>query len=236
MYLGLNESEQLAVVSRDLRAQHPTIDYWVAPSSIALARVAERLQGTGVEVGSQNVSWGGAGALTGESTAAQLKEAGAAFAIVGHSERRHQCGESIELCVKRAVSALQQGFRIIFCVGETKPERQAGRTESVIAAQLTPLLQELSGDHREHLIVAYEPVWAIGTGDAASPGQADQAHRFIQNLIGAPQVPVLYGGSVTADNIAEYLKLDAVFGALVGGASVHKDKLAALLKAASTSV
>ena len=180
---------------------------------------------SGRTIYAQNVHWEPEGAFTGEVSAAMLQELGVEGAIVGHSERRQYFGETDETVGRRAQAALDAGIRVIACVGETEHEREERATENVLRRQLAVL--------RPHprLVVAYEPVWAIGTGKTATPGLAQEAHAFIKSLL---DVPVLYGGSVKPDNAAELLDQPAIDGALVGGASLEVESFTAICDAAAT--
>jgi triosephosphate isomerase len=188
--------------------------------------------GAGVASGhviyAQNVHWAKEGAFTGEVSAPILAELGVAGAIVGHSERRQYFGETDETVARRVVAALEHGLRVIACVGESEEEREAGQTELVLRLQVEALA-DVVGAH-EDLVVAYEPVWAIGTGRSATPETAAEAHAFIRSILA---VPVLYGGSVTADNAEELLAPDEVEGALVGGASLDVDSFTAICETAA---
>jgi triosephosphate isomerase (TIM) len=175
----------------------------------------------------QNVHWDDEGAYTGEVSAAMLVEIGVAGAIVGHSERRQYFGESDEAVGKRARHALAGGLRVIACVGELEEERERGETEDVLRRQVSAL------EPHERLVVAYEPVWAIGTGKTATPETAQEAHAFIKGLI---EVPVLYGGSVKPENAEELLRQPDVDGALVGGASLDVDSFTAICAAAARTI
>jgi triosephosphate isomerase len=186
--------------------------------------------GAGVASGhtiyAQNVHWEDEGAFTGEVSAPMLRELGVYGAIVGHSERRQYFGETDDDVAKRARAALDAGLSVIACVGETEAERDAGETEDVLRRQASVLEAE------DNLVVAYEPVWAIGTGKTATPEIAQEAHAFIKSLL---DVPVLYGGSVKPDNAAELLAQPDVDGALVGGASLDVESFAAICLAATRS-
>ena len=178
---------------------------------------------SGLTVFSQNVHWEPEGAFTGEISVAMLQEIGVAGAIVGHSERRQYFGETDETTARRAAAALAAGLRVIACVGESEQEREARETETVLRRQVSALAAH------PQLVIAYEPVWAIGTGKTATPQIAQDAHAFIKSILDAP---VLYGGSVKPDNAKELLSQPAVDGALVGGASLDPDSFAAICHAA----
>jgi triosephosphate isomerase (TIM) len=186
--------------------------------------------GAGVESGlttfAQNVHWADEGAFTGEVSTKILLELGVAGAIVGHSERRQYFGETDETVGMRTEQALGAGLRVIACVGELEEERDRGETEDVLRRQVSVL------SRHENLVVAYEPVWAIGTGKTATPEIAQEAHALIKSLL---DVPVLYGGSVKPDNAAELLAQPDVDGALVGGASLEVDSFTAICQAAIPS-
>lgn len=196
----------------------------LCPPYVSLAAAVE----TGQAVFAQNVHWAPEGAYTGEVSAPMLLELGVSGAIVGHSERRQYFGETDETVARRTVAALEQGLRVIACVGESEEERESGQMELVLRVQVEAIA-DAAGDH-DGLVVAYEPVWAIGTGKTASPEQARDAHAFIKGLL---DVPLLYGGSVKPDNAAELLAQDGIDGALVGGASLEVESFTAICRAAA---
>jgi triosephosphate isomerase (TIM) len=173
----------------------------------------------------QNVHWADEGAFTGEISAPMLLELGVQGAIVGHSERRQYFGETDETVRLRTQHALEAGLRVIACVGESEEERERGETEAVLRRQVSVLT------HHDNLVIAYEPVWAIGTGKTATPEQAQEAHELIKGLL---DVPALYGGSVKPDNAAELLSQGHVDGALVGGASLEVESFTAICQAAAS--
>ena len=179
---------------------------------------------SGLSVYAQNVHWADSGAFTGEISAAMLLELGVKGSIVGHSERRQHFGETDEGTARRAAAALEAGLSVIACVGETEAERERDETEEILRRQVSVL-----GGHDE-LVVAYEPVWAIGTGKTATPEQAQQAHAFIKTLL---PVPVLYGGSVKPENAEELLSQPDVDGALVGGASLDLESFTSICETAA---
>jgi triosephosphate isomerase len=202
----------------------------VCPPFVSLPLALAALGSSHVAVFAQNAHWEAAGAFTGEVAAEMLAELGVRGAIVGHSERRALFGDTDQTVARRAVHALEAGLEVIACVGELEAERQAGHTEAVLRRQ-TAALAEAAGAH-ERLTLAYEPVWAIGTGRTATPEQAQEAHAFIRGLL---DVPILYGGSVKPDNAAELLSQPDVDGALVGGASLEVESFTAICRAASPS-
>jgi triosephosphate isomerase len=202
-----------------------SLDISVFPPFTSLAAAVSGLADTEVAVGAQNVHWARDGAFTGEVSAPMLRELGVYAAIVGHSERRQFFGETDETAARRASAALEAGLFVIACVGELESERAAGETEAVLRRQVGVLSED------DRLVVAYEPVWAIGTGKTATPDQAREAHAVIKGLL---DVPVLYGGSVTPGNGEELLAQEGVDGALVGGASLDLDSFAAICEIAAT--
>jgi triosephosphate isomerase len=202
------------------------VDILLCPPYVSLAAALE----AGRTVYAQNVHWEPSGAYTGEVSAEMLLELGVHGAIVGHSERRQLFGETDETVARRARSALQAGLGVIACVGETLEQRESGDTELVLKIQVEAIAFA-AGAH-ERLVIAYEPVWAVGTGRTASAQQAQEAHEFIKALL---DVPVLYGGSVKPENAAELLAESAIDGALVGGASLDTRSFAAICEAASSS-
>ena len=185
---------------------------------------------SGQTIYAQNVHWADEGPFTGEVSAPILVELGVRGAIVGHSERRQYFGDTDETVARRAVGALRHDLNVIACVGESAEERDSGQMELVLRLQVESLADAV-GAH-ERLVIAYEPVWAIGTGNMATPEQAQAAHTFIKSLL---DVPVLYGGSVKADNASELLAQPDVDGALVGGASLKVESFTAICQTASLS-
>ncbi|MFO0848738.1 MAG: triose-phosphate isomerase [Gemmataceae bacterium] len=211
----------------------------VCPPFPWLTAVADVVKGTAVGLGGQNCHYETEGAFTGEVSPQMLVDAGCGYVIVGHSERRHGLGETDAVLNKKAKAALAAGLSVIFCVGETLAEREAERTESVLETQLTAGLAGLTAAQMGTVVIAYEPVWAIGTGKVATPDQAQAAHAFIRRRIAglfdentANGVLIQYGGSVKADNAAGLLHLPDVDGALVGGASLKADQFLAIVQAA----
>jgi len=205
----------------------PHVCLLVFPPATALAAVAERCAGTRIDVGAQNLHSEAEGAFTGEISARMILEAGATHVLIGHSERRHLFGEQEELLARKLRFALEAGLRPVFCVGETLEQRDSGRTEELLELQLESALGGLRPQDLTPLLLAYEPVWAIGTGRTATQEQARDAHRFLRRLLQAGwgeeggRVPILYGGSVKPENAAELMGQDDVDGVLVGGASLE---------------
>ncbi|MFH1725487.1 MAG: triose-phosphate isomerase [Elusimicrobiota bacterium] len=202
----------------------------VAPPFPALTVVAEVLKGTGILLGGQNMHWEGKGAYTGEVSAGQLKDAGCSAVIIGHSERRQYFGETDEGVRKKLAAALAAGLTPIVCIGETLDEREDQKTWRVLETQLKGGLEGFAPADLQPLVVAYEPVWAIGTGKTATPGQAQEAHLFTRKTVAklhgealAQSMRILYGGSVKPDNVDILMAEPDVDGALVGGASLKAD-------------
>jgi triosephosphate isomerase len=194
----------------------------LCPPFVSLPAAVE----SGHTVFAQNVHWAEDGPFTGEVSAPMLLELGVAGAIVGHSERRQYFGETDETVARRALAALEAGLGVIACVGESEEEREAGQTELVLRLQVESI-RDAVGEH-DGLVLAYEPIWAIGTGRTATPELAQEAHAFVKGIL---DVPVLYGGSVKPDNAAELLGRADVDGALVGGASLEVESFEAICQA-----
>jgi triosephosphate isomerase len=215
----------------------PHVDVVIAPPFTALAACAHECDGSRVEVAGQNVHPKDAGAFTGEISPRMLVEAGCAWVIVGHSERRQHFGESDAFVAEKAAAALAAGLTPIVCVGETLAEREEGRTLAVVERQLRAVLPVLAGAARP-TAVAYEPVWAIGTGKNAGPAEAQEVHHAIRAWLGetsaalASDTRILYGGSVKPDNARDLLAAADVDGSLVGGASLDAPSFAAIVRAA----
>jgi triosephosphate isomerase (TIM) len=221
MYKGPAESAEFCLGLREQELEG--VDVVVCPPYVSLAVAVQLLAGTEIAVAAQNVHWGEEGAYTGEVAARMLRELGVYGTLVGHSERRQYFGETDETVGKRVHAALEAGLFVIACVGETEQEREQGETENVLRRQLSVLEPD------DNLVLAYEPVWAIGTGNTATPQLAQQAHAFIKSQL---EAPVLYGGSVKPDNAAELLAQPDVDGALVGGASLELESFTAICRIA----
>ena len=200
---------------------------------------ADRLRGTPVAWGAQNVSEHAQGAYTGEVSAAMLAEHGCRYVIVGHSERRTLFGEGSELVAQKYAAALKAGLTPILCVGETLAERERGATEDTVAAQLAAVVERSGAQSFAHAVIAYEPVWAIGTGKTATPEEAQTVHAFIRGRLAesdeavAANVQVLYGGSVKGSNAPQLFAMPDIDGGLIGGASLDASEFAAIVRAAS---
>ena len=210
------------------------VDIVVCPSHLLLSAVANPLESSNVRLGAQTLSEFDQGAYTGETSASTLVEVGCTYVIVGHSERRHLFGESSASVAEKSNAAVSAGLIPIICLGETQVERNQGITNRVIESQLAPF----GPDAFRNVVIAYEPVWAIGTGETASPAQAQEVHAFIRSSLAkidstaAETTRILYGGSVKPDNAAELFAGDDVDGGLIGGASLKADDFLAICRAA----
>ncbi|MCW7490454.1 triose-phosphate isomerase [Leptospira meyeri] len=211
----------------------------IFPSALHLESVSSLAKGSKLIVGAQNAYQSGLTAMTGEISPTQLAELGITTVLVGHSERRQFLGESSEFDNQKILYILKAGFRVVYCVGETWAEREKGNTFSVLEDQIKKGLKDITSDLFSKLVIAYEPVWAIGTGKVATPVEAEEAHAFIRKEIGnlfvgagaiAEGIQILYGGSVKPDNIKELLAKPNIDGGLVGGASQKLDSFLGLLK------
>jgi len=227
MYKTVHEAVVFVKEFRSLVKDITAVEIVVAPPFTALHAVAEAARSSNVGVSGQNLHWEKDGAFTGEISARMLREAGAEYVIVGHSERRRLFGETDQSVNRKVVAALGVGLTPIVCIGETLEEREAEQTLPVLDRQIKEGLDGLSGDQVHSLVIAYEPVWAIGTGRNATPEQAAEAHAHIRGRLrswfggsAADGCHVIYGGSVKPDNIHDLIVLPDVDGALVGGASL----------------
>ncbi len=215
------------------------VEVAICPPAVYLPAVADIVAGSSVVLGAQNLYAAGDGAYTGEVNAAMLTDVGCRYVILGHSERRQLMGETDAMVSKKMQSALSGNLIPIVCVGETQAEREAGKTESVVETQVRGSLAALDEVRAAAIVLAYEPVWAIGTGLTASPAQAEAVHAMIRQLLGeifspdvAAQIRIQYGGSVKPSNAAELLGQENIDGALVGGASLQAADFLAIIKAA----
>jgi len=208
----------------------------IAPPFTALRRAAELGEQIGIAVSAQDIHWEKEGAWTGAVSVAMIREAGCRYTLIGHSERRQFFGETDQSVTKKIRAALGGGLRAIVCIGESLAEREAGQTEAVLERQLTLGLAGLTEAEFSPIIIAYEPVWAIGTGRTATPEIAEEAHRFIRSRVGqsvsaavAEGLRILYGGSVKPENIRGLMTQPDIDGALVGGASLDPNSFAAII-------
>ncbi|XDD51584.1 triose-phosphate isomerase [Leptospira sp. WS92.C1] len=238
--MNLSEKEAISL-AQSIKEKIPSISKdrvsMIFPSTLHLASVARILEGTGIIVGAQNCYPSGLAAFTGETSPDQLREIGVQVVLIGHSERRQFMGESSSFCNEKVQFLLKNGFTALYCVGETLSERESGKTFEVISSQIREGLKRIESNSFSNLILAYEPVWAIGTGKVATPAQAQEVHAFIRKEIAglfvgasgvAESLSILYGGSVKPDNIQDLLKQKDIDGGLVGGASQKIDLYAGL--------
>ncbi len=236
MYKTPEQSRQFMEEFLPLVAGHTRDEIVICPPYVDIAAVAEKLNGSGIEVGAQNLYWETEGAYTGEVCAEMLLGAGCKWVIIGHSERRQYFGETDDTVNRRLKVAVEAGLSPIVCVGEVKEEREAGVTEDVLRRQCTRAFHGISARKAARLAIAYEPVWAIGTGLTATPEMASEAHQLIRqeaaNAFGdefAKQLRILYGGSVKPENAHALLGQMEIDGALVGGASLKADSFSRIV-------
>jgi len=236
MHTTSAEARELAgaVAARSMAADDREV--LLAPPFTALRDVAEEVSGSRIIIAAQNVCWEEKGAFTGEISPAMIKDCGASCAIVGHSERRQIFNESDEMINKRLLGALSFGLQVILCVGETLDEREDNRTFEILETQVRAGLQEVSLQLTANVVIAYEPVWAIGTGKTASTEQAQESHSFIRGLVEkmyektiADQMRILYGGSVKPANVDELMAQADIDGALVGGAALDAESFGRII-------
>ena len=237
MNLERKSALDLARALRDAVGNSSERDVAVFPPFVYLDEVVRALAGTSIKVGAQNLCDEKNGAFTGEISAEMLVDVGATTVLVGHSERRHLYGESDELCNRKLQRALAAGLNVILCVGEKLDERDAGRTEHVIGRQTTLGLKGVSAEQMSKLTIAYEPVWAIGTGRNATAEQAGSAHTYLRGVLAglydervAQALRIQYGGSVKPDNIATLMAAPDVDGALVGGAALKAESFLGIVR------
>ena len=230
MYKTISESvatiEQLKAIVTDTVG----VDIMVAPPFTSLAAVCEAAKGSNIEVGAQDLYWENEGAFTGEVSPAMLTDTGCRYVIIGHSERRQFFGETDESVNRKVAAAAQNGLIPVMCIGESESEREAGQTFSVLDKQIKKGLESLFVDKLGNLVIAYEPIWAIGTGKTATSDQAQEVHQYLRSLLTemfdsafAQALRILYGGSVKPENVAELMAMPDIDGALVGGASLKAD-------------
>lgn len=239
--MNLNRADSVALVE-GLKAaiSSPSCDVAVCPPAVYLDAVAQAAAGSDIQVGAQNVYHESSGAFTGELSPSMVTDIGCTYVILGHSERRNILGESNEDVNKKLLAALEAGLIPIVCVGELLEEREADQTLAVIQSQFDGSFAGLSAEQAAKCVIAYEPVWAIGTGKVATPAQAEEVHASLRKILAdkfgadvADAVRIQYGGSVKPDNAAELLSQPNIDGALVGGASLKADSFAAIIAAAS---
>jgi triosephosphate isomerase len=237
--MNLDGAQAVRLAGQLARAPLPDdLDVVICPPHVYLQAVGQAIADAPIALGAQNLYDRGNGAFTGEISAAMLCDVGCRYVIVGHSERRHLIGETNDMVNRKALAALAAGLVPIVCLGETLEERRAGRTRQVLEDQFDGSLASLSEEQVRGLVIAYEPVWAIGTGVVATPDEATAVHQDLRNLLAirynpvtAAQIRILYGGSVKADNAGRLLGEPDIDGALVGGASLEAQQFLAIIQA-----
>ncbi len=237
MYKTPDEAREFVRAFLPLVAGHERDEIVLCPPFVDLAAVVEAVKGSNVAVGAQNVAWEKEGAFTGEISAGMLLALGVSHAIIGHSERRQYFGETDDTVNARLKTALEAGLTPIVCVGEVLEERESGMTEEVLRRQCARAFRKISGKKAAKLVIAYEPVWAIGTGKTATPQMAAEAHALIRAEVAkamgqelADNLRILYGGSVKPENAGALMSEAEIDGALVGGASLKPDSFTAIVK------
>ena len=239
MYKDLSESQNLVSGIIGGLGNDNKCDVIVCPPFTSLSEVHSLIKNTPIKLGAQNVYFENEGAFTGEISAGMLKSVGCEYVIIGHSERRTIFGETDELVNKKIKKALSSGLKVIFCIGESLAQREEGITNNVVESQLQKGLDGISSDELQNVIIAYEPIWAIGTGKTATPEQAQEVHAFIRKYIAgkyskesAEKLVIQYGGSVKPDNASSLLSQPDIDGALVGGACLKADSFLSIIASA----
>ncbi|KQC13734.1 MAG: hypothetical protein APR63_07545 [Desulfuromonas sp. SDB] len=232
----LAESISWAKQAEYTAEQNREVMVGIAPSLFSINAIISEVKPQSLLVGAQNCHWSESGAFTGETSPASLQQIGCHFVILGHSERRHIFGETDQLISRRIKGALEHNLNVILCVGETLNQREQNKTIEIIKNQLANSLKDIKIDDFNNITIAYEPVWAIGTGRVASPDQAQEVHSYIREYLGSisPQlkekVRILYGGSVKPENWSDLNQMNDIDGALVGGASLIPDKFRSIVE------
>ncbi len=241
MYKNLSEATELVGELKEMVSAIAKTGIIVCPPATNLTKVSEILKGSNIAVGAQNLYWESEGAFTGEISADMIKSTGAEYVLIGHSERRQYFAETDETVNKKLHKALSTGLKPIVCVGETLEERESGITKDVVKTQVSGALQGINDSDMSNIIVAYEPVWAIGTGKTATPEQAQDVHAFIREILAdlfgeavSSQVIIQYGGSVKPENAEILLSQTDIDGALVGGACLQADSFLKIIMAAES--
>jgi triosephosphate isomerase len=237
MNMTATQARELASKLVPLVASVKDRDIVLGPPFTSLSAVAEAIKGSNIGLSAQNLHWEDKGAFTGEVSAEMLLDLGCRYVIIGHSERRQYFGETDETVNRKTKQALKKGLLPILCVGETLAEREAGKLNDIIGRQVTGGLKDISADDMKKVVIAYEPVWAIGTGKTATPEQANEVHALIRQKVNAlysadiaAGLRIQYGGSVTPENVSTLMAMPDIDGALVGGASLKPESFAALVK------
>jgi len=240
MHKDLNETQNLiSKLSNGIAKEELKCDVIICPPFTSLSEASSLIKDTKIKLGAQNMHFEDKGAFTGEISPAMLKSVGCEYVILGHSERRAIFGETNEIINKKIKKALNSGLKPIFCIGETLQERENGTMKNVLKKQVNEGLQQVSKGEMEKIIIAYEPVWAIGTGVTATPEQAQEVHFYVRELVSeifgddtAKNLIIQYGGSVKPDNASELLSQNDIDGALVGGACLEADSFIGIIKSA----
>lgn len=237
MFLDAAEGKRLAEELVDVTKDVKDRDIMICPAFPLLQVVSRTVKGSGLFVGAQNMYYENEGAFTGEVSARMLQSVGCSHVIIGHSERRHIFHEKNDLIQKKVAAALQAGLKPVLCVGELLDEREAGKTETVVREQVDEGLKGVAAKELENIVIAYEPVWAIGTGKTATPEDADGVHSFIRTLVAdlygahvSEALRIIYGGSVKPDNVDGLMTMENIDGALVGGASLNSESFTRIIK------
>lgn len=237
MYKTIAEAQETARKLAKRTADVDSVDIMIAPPFTAVAKVVEAVAGSPITVGAQDLFWETEGAYTGEIAPAMLTEAGCRYGIIGHSERRQHFGETDDTVNRKITAAAAAGLAPILCIGETEVQREANETFSILDKQVKKGLKSLFANDLSELVIAYEPIWAIGTGKTATSAQAQQVHQFLRKLLVelydeafAQSTRIVYGGSVKPANIAELMAMEDIDGALVGGASLNAETFARIVQ------
>ncbi len=236
MFKTTGEARELVRQLKESLADVDSVEVVVSPPFTALAAVVAELKGSNISVAGQNMYWEESGAYTGEVSPLMLKDIGCTHVIIGHSERRQFFNETDATVNKKVKAALKTGLTPIVCVGETLEEREFGATMKVVERQIRDGLEGLAPQEMEKIVIAYEPIWAIGTGKTATPQQAEEVHHLIRSIIAqradsvARNIRILYGGSVKPDNVDELMVQPDIDGALVGGASLKADSFVRIVR------
>lgn len=242
MNAGPSKAAELAGSMVEARSgKEASSDILICPPFISIPAVANSFKGTELKVGAQNVYTKSNGAYTGEISTSMLKDAGCEYVIVGHSERREYFHEDDAIVAEKAIKVLDDGLKVIVCVGEVLEERKSGNHEEVVKRQVEAVVKQVDSSHADNFVIAYEPVWAIGTGETASPEQAQEMHQFIRGLLTeiwgteeAEKIRILYGGSMKPANAKELLSQKDVDGGLIGGASLKADSFSEIIDIAES--
>jgi len=243
MHLTLDEARELVARITENFPQPPLSDVWVAPSCPFIHPIARQTEKSFISVGAQNAHWEDSGAFTGEVSVPMLLSAGARWVILGHSERRQYFGETNEILARKVRKAVQHQMAVVYCVGENETARQTGEHFKIVEGQIREVLEGLKPEDWKRISIAYEPVWAIGTGKTATPEQAQEMHAFIRSLVEkiadsfvANNIRILYGGSVKPHNAFEIFSRPDVDGGLIGGASLKADAFSEIIRAADKTM